>query len=107
MNFSTDPEIIDDVITSPNFHISIIDHPMKPFGMRYWRYYNHGSPNKLETYLEKNSPQACSWLRDQEYLVNLRFYETIKMKYGFYNSYGYHSDTGNLTNHLFLLPKIR
>ena len=100
MNFSTDPELIDNAITNPKFVTDIIDHPMKPFGIRYWRYLWNGlEMADLNDYLEKRSPQACSWLRDQEYLVDLRFYETIEVKYDHY--------TGNVSNVLFFLPKIR
>ena len=108
MNFSTDPEIIDNAITNSKFVMDITDHPMKPFGIRYWRYWwdDFGIAD-LKNYLEKRSPQACSWLRDQEYLVDLRFYETIKMKYDFYYSDGYHGYVENLSNMLFFLPKIR
>ena len=108
MNVSTDPGIIDDVATKP-FHIEIIDHPMKPFGMRYWRYWwnSFQLPLNVTDYLERSSPQACSWLRDQEYLVDLRFYELIEVKSGFYNEDGYHSYAGNLSNLMFFLPKTR
>ena len=98
MNISTDPEIIDDVIYNTKFDFQIIDHPMRPFGLRYWRYTFNilQGVEHLEDYLEKHSPQACSWLRDQEYLVDLRFYDKIEM-----------IDGGMLDNWLFFLPKVR
>ena len=85
MNISTDPN-------DPSFKDVVLDHPMKPFGIQHWKsWYNyHGyeivKPQQrdlrhltVEQFLEENggSPQACSWLRDQEYLVNINYHEDI------------------------------
>ena len=95
MNTSTDLEIVDKVIQNANFQSNFIDHPMKPFGMRYWnsgckRGYNVG----IEDFLER-SPQACSWLRDQEYLVDFKYYDRLEFK------------DGSSTNYLHVFPKVR
>ena len=93
MNISTDLEIIDNVIQNDNFDFHIIDHPMKPFGIRYWNSFDFA--HSLEEYLEYRSPQACSWLRDQEYLVDFRYYESLEFK------------DGGLTSYFQILPKVR
>ena len=92
MNFSTDLEIIDNVIQNNNFLFDTIDHPMKPFRMRYlstWSYFTG-----VEDFLER-SPQACSWLRDQEYLVDFKYYDSLEFK------------DGGRTNYLHVFPKVR
>ena len=68
MNISTDLEL---------FHSNILDHPMKPFGIRYWHNWDNYYVHDLYSYLEYYSPQACSWLRDQEYLVDFKYYERL------------------------------
>ena len=87
MNISTDPN-------DPLFKNAVFDHPMKPFGIQYWQsQYWYSQPYlrhlTVDQFLEENggSPQACSWLRDQEYLVNIN----------------YHTEIG----YLHLTPKIR
>ena len=84
MNISTDPN-------DPLFENVVLDHPMKPFGIQHWQsrtYFiaENGKTQRLslqhftvERFLEENggSPQACSWLRDQEYLVNINYHEDI------------------------------
>ena len=92
MNYSTDLEIIDNVIQNTNFPFDIIDHPMKPFGMRYWQSWHYY--NRIEDFLER-SPQACSWLRDQEYLVDIKYYDSLEFK------------DGSLTDYLHVFPKVR
>ena len=92
MNYSTDLEIIDNVIQNINFPFHIIDHPMKPFGMRYWDTFNHY--NGIEDFLER-SPQGCSWLRDQEYLVDFKYYDSLEFK------------DGGLHSFLHVFPKVR
>ena len=92
MNYSTDLEIIDNVIQNTNFPFHIIDHPMQPFGMRYWNYWNNYIG--IEDFL-KQSPQACSWLRDQEYLVDFKYYDSLEFK------------DGGRTNYLHVFPKVR
>ena len=82
MNISTDP-------SDPSFKNVVFDHPMKPFGIQHWKSRAYIYPEKpqqrdlrhftVEQFLEENggSPQACSWLRDQEYLVNINYHEDI------------------------------
>lgn len=84
--------MVDYVIKNDDHNFGVIDHPMKPFGMRYLtdlQYFNG-----IEDYLE-NSPQACSWLRDQEYLVDFKYYENLELK------------DGTFTDYLHIFPKIR
>ena len=92
MNISMDLLIVDNVIQNANFPFHIIDHPMKPFGMRYWENFNHY--NGIEDFWEQ-SPQACSWLRDQEYLVNIKYYDSLEFK------------DGGETNYLHVFSKVR
>ena len=109
MNVSINLELIGNVIQNENFSHQIIDHPMKPFGMRYWQYpYWH---NSYKVFLNRNipdtrnfyrgidflerSPQICSWLRDQEYMVDFKYYENLELP------------DGNLTNYLHVFPKVR
>ena len=92
MNISSNPEIADYVIKNDNDDYGVIDHPMKPFGMRYWK--NRQYFNGFEDYVE-NSFQACSWLRDQEYLVDFKFYKNLELK------------DGSVTDFLHIFPKIR
>ena len=66
MNISTDLDLLDK---------HIVDHPMKPFGIRYWRNWDNYYLRDINEYLEYYSPQACSWLRDQEYLVDFQYHE--------------------------------
>ena len=102
MNISTDPEIIDNVIQNTNLPLHIIDHPMKPFGMRYWenKYERTGKApvnyfyTGIDDFLEK-SPQACSWVRDQEYMVDFKYYENLELK------------DGGTINYLHVFPKVR
>ena len=54
---------------------NILDHPMKPFGLRYWQNWDNYYFHDLDAYLEHFSPQACSWLRDQEYLLDFKYYD--------------------------------
>ena len=84
MNISTDPN-------DPLFKDVVLDHPMKPFGIQHWKsrayiYPENGKAQRrdlrhftVEQFLKENggSPQACSWLRDQEYLVNINYHEDI------------------------------
>ena len=84
MNISTDPN-------DPLFKNVVLDHPMKPFGIQHWKsssfiYFKNWKAGRrnlqhftVEQFLEENggSPQACSWLRDQEYLVNINYHEDI------------------------------
>ena len=49
---------------------------MKPLGMRYWERYDFYI--QKDEFLESYSPQVCSWLRDQEYLVDFKYYENIE-----------------------------
>ena len=62
---------------------------MTPFGIRYWENFDYYI--RKDEFLEYYSPQACSWLRDQEYLVDFKFYENI--------------DHGN--QYLDIFPKVR
>ena len=103
MNYSTDLKIIDNIIQSNNFSFHILDHPMKPFGMRYWEIGNWwenydgkipGNFTSIEDFLER-SPQLCSWLRDQEYLVDFKYYDRLEFK------------DGSSTNYLHVFPKVR
>ena len=94
MNYTTDLEIVDKVIQNANFPFHLIDHPMKPFGMRYWDSYHSGYYVGIEDFWER-SPQACSWLRDQEYLVDFKYYDRLEFK------------DGGLTNYLHVFPKVR
>ena len=111
MNVSTNLELHGNVIQNVNFSHKIIDHPMKPFGMRYWQYpywdnsYKHYINNAIipdthnyflgiDDFLAR-SPQICSWLRDQEYLVDFKYYEDLEFQ------------NGNLTNYLDVFPKVR
>ena len=68
---------------------------MKPYGVRYWqadRTYvrdpilvngraqtTHLQQFTVQQYLEEygGSAQACSWLRDQEYLVDINYHKNI------------------------------
>ena len=93
MNFSTDLEIVDNVIQNTNFPFHIIDHPMKPFGMRYWDTFSHNY-NGIEDFLER-SPPACSWLRDLEYLVDFKYYDSLELQ------------DGGLHSFLHVFPKVR
>ena len=109
-NVSMNLELIGNVIQNENFSHQIIDHPMKPFGMRYWQYpywdnsykefLNHNIPDYrkfyrgIDDFLER-SPQICSWLRDQEYLVDFKLYEDLEFK------------DGNVSNYLDVFPKVR
>ena len=93
MNFSTDLEIVDNVIQNTNFPFHIIDHPMKPFGMRYWDTSSYHY-NGIESFLEQ-SPQACSWLRDLEYLVDFEYYDSLELQ------------DGGLHSFLHVFPKVR
>ena len=81
MNISTDPN-------NPLFKDVVFDHPMKPFGIQHWQSRWYTYPNgkaqrhdlrhlTVDQFLEGGSPQACSWLRDQEYLVNINYHEDI------------------------------
>ena len=84
MNISTDPD-------DPFFKDVVLDHPMKPYGIQYWQadayiYPENEKPQRrslrhftVEQFLKEygGSPQACSWLRDQEYLVNIKYHEEI------------------------------
>ena len=84
MNISTDPN-------DPLFKDVVFDHPMKPFGIQHWQsrayiYPENGKAQRrdlrhftVDQFLEENggSPQACSWLRDQEYLVDINYHEDI------------------------------
>ena len=84
MNISTDPN-------DPLFKDVVLDHPMKPYGIQHWKSLRYVYPENgqaqqrdlrhftAEQFLEENggSPQACSWLRDQEYLVNIKYHEDI------------------------------
>ena len=86
MNISTDPN-------NPLFKDVVFDHPMKPFGIQHWqsRVYIYETKNgkgqrrelrhlTVDQFLEEgigSSPQACSWLRDQEYLVDMNYHEDI------------------------------
>lgn len=91
-----DFEIIDNVIQNTNFPFHIIDHPMKPFGMRYWEILAQNSFNRIDDFLgNPNSGTACSWLRDQEYMVDSKYYEDLELP------------DGNLTNYLHVFPKVR
>ena len=67
---------------------------MKPFGMRYWEYYDFHISK--EEFLEYHSLKACSWIRDQEYLVDFKYYENL-----------YHSGHGYSENYLHIFPKVR
>ena len=67
---------------------------MRPFGIRYWRNYGYSSYT-FEEYMEDRSPQACSWIRDQEYLVDFKYYDSLEFQ-----------DGGN-TTYLHMFPKIR
>ena len=90
--YSKDPEIIDNVIQNTNYPFHIIDHPMRPFGMRYLH-----SPDYfdgIEDFLDR-SPQACSWLRDLEYLVDFKYYDDLELK------------DGRRTHYLHVFPKVR
>ena len=93
MNISTNPEIIDNVIQNDNFQLRIRDHPMKPFDIRYWDDPNYDYTE--EEYLEHRSPRACSWIRDQEYLVDFKYYESLEFK------------DGSKTKYLHIFPKVR
>ena len=98
MNISTNLEIIDNVIQNDNVMLNIIEHPMEPFGVRYWDFWrtdSHKFHMPTEKFLEIRSPQACSWLRDQEYLVDFKYYETLEFK------------DGGSTNYLQMTLKIR
>ena len=68
----------DNFIINERFDPHILDHPMKPFGMRYWEHYEFRMMNFQDDFLEFYSPQACSWLRDQEYLVDFKYYYDIE-----------------------------
>ena len=95
MNYSTDLEIIDNVIQNDNFPFHIIDHPMKPFGIRYWDT-SSNNYDGIEDFLERFQwRRACSWLRDQEYLVDFKYYESLEFK------------DGGRTNYLHVFPKKR
>ena len=97
-NILTDLVIIDDVVQNNNLHRSsnefhVVIHPMQPFG---WKYWDHAKNyNSTDDYLENGSPQACSWLRDQEYLVDFKYYEKLEFK------------DGQSMSHLHMYPKIR
>ena len=67
---------------------------MKPFGMRYWDYHDYYV--QKEEFLEYHTFQACSWIRDQEYLVDFQYYENL-----------YHAGHGNWENYLHIFPKVR
>ena len=67
---------------------------MKPFGMRYWQ--NYAFYYSKEEFLEHNSFKACSWIRDQEYLLDFKYYEGL-----------YHSFYGHSENYLHIYPKVR
>ena len=67
---------------------------MKPFGMRYWENYDYYYMQK-EEFLEQYSFQACSWIRDQEYLVDFKYYEDL-----YFVNYGHE-------NYLHIFPKVR
>ena len=98
MNVSTNLELIGNVIQNENFPFHIIDHPMKPFGMRYWGVHRYGHtaiPYTSTADFMSRSPQACSWLRDQEYMVDLKYHENLEFK------------NGSLINYLEIFPKIR
>ena len=78
MNLSTNLEVVDNIIQNSNFAFHILDHPMKPFAIRYWNRYFYGYNNK-EEYLESfEFPQACSWLRDQEYMLDFEYFDELK-----------------------------
>ena len=100
MNVSINLELIGNVIQNDNFSHKIIDHPMKPFGMRYWRSRYGPIPDTwnifrgIDDFLAR-SPQVCSWLRDQEYMVDFKYYENLELP------------DGNLTNYLHVFPKVR
>ena len=84
MNISTDPD-------DPFFKDVVLDHPMKPYGIQYWQADAYIYPENekaqrrslrhftVEQFVNEygGSPQACSWLRDQEYLVNIKYHEDI------------------------------
>ena len=74
-NLSTDIQLENDTIMNDRFEFHILDHPMKPFGMRYWENYDYYM--NREEFLEYYSFQACSWIRDQEYLVDFKYYENL------------------------------
>ena len=92
MNISTDLHIIDDVIQNGNFQLNLLDHPMKPFDIRYWD--NPIYSYSQDEYLE-HSPQACSFIRDQEYLVDFKYYENLELK------------DGGVINYLHIFHKVR
>ena len=94
MNISTDPEIEDNIITNERFDFHILDHPMKPFGIRYWG--NYESFIQKEEFLEYHPPRACSWLRDQEYLLDFTYYEDL-----------YHPGHDHHQSYLHIFPKVR
>lgn len=75
-NISTDFQLKDNIIINDQFDYRILDHPMKPLGIRYWDYHE---PYRFEhEFLQYISPQACSWLRDQEYLVDFKYYYDLE-----------------------------
>ena len=84
-------------IINNRFALDILDHPMKPFGMRYWENYDYWYMQK-EEFLEHYSFRACSWIRDQEYLVDFKYYENL-----------HHSDHRyvDMVNYLHIFPKVR
>ena len=99
MNVSTNLELIGNAIQNENFPFHIVDHPMKPFGMRYWDLYKAFTKipdpyTGIDDFI-KRSPQACSWLRDQEYMVDFKYHENLELK------------NGSLINYLEILSKVR
>ena len=98
MNVSTKLELDGNVIQNENYAFHIVDHPMKPYGMRYWdispsNFHVSAEYTGINDFLER-SPQACSWLRDQEYLVDFKYHENLEFK-------------GDLMNYLEVFPKVR
>ena len=70
---------------------------MKPFGIRYWEP-NYYEDLQKEEFLDR-SFQACSWIRDQEYLVDFKYYENLLYP----PKLGY----DHTTNYLHIFPKVR
>ena len=90
---STDLQLENNTIINERFSFEIFDHPMKPFGMRYWE----GRDFSLtKEGFDHYSPHQCSWIRDQEYLVDFKYYENL-----------HHLAQNNRENYLHIFPKVR